>query len=463
VKSPLEIELERRTLLKAVVTGAGVAATAAVLPACSTDAPPQSSPPKKLGALGSPLSRTDGHLKTTGGARYAIEQKLEGLVYGVIVGSTIPAGRITSINTAAARAEPGVIAVYTHESGLKINSPTRNTAGGAATEKFAPLQDDVVRWNGQHVAIVIAGTFEEATAAAALVEVSYERTAAILHPDDASARPQVDDQLNSQWGDAKSALAAAPATVEAVYTTPREYNVPMEPHACVAAWNGDELTVWEPSQWVGGARLVISEYMGIDIDKVRVVSPYVGGGFGSKVAPHPHVALAGAAARTLGRPVKVSLTRPQTFTGLGGRPRTRQRLALGATRDGKLVSIVHEGSNETAIDDVHQEPTNVVTAIMYATPNFWSRHSMVPVNTVNPSWMRAPGENPSAFALETAMDELAYKLDLDPVELRLRNWADHDHQANMPWTTRQLREAYAAGAEAFGWSRRNQRPRSMRE
>ncbi len=293
--------------------------------------------------------------------------------------------------------------------------------------------------------------------------VSYERDAAILHPDDARARPQVDDQLNSQWGDAKSALAAAPVTVEAVYTTPREYNVPMEPHACVAAWKGDELTVWEPSQWVGGARQVISEYMGIDIEKVRVVSPYVGGGFGSKVAPHPHVALACAAARTLGRPVKVSLTRPQTFTGLGGRPRTRQRLALGATRDGKLVSIVHEGSNETAIDDVHQEPTNVVTAIMYATPNFWSRHSIVPVNTVNPSWMRAPGENPSAFALETAMDELAYKLDLDPVELRLRNWADHDHQAKIPWTTRQLREAYAAGAEAFGWSRRNHQPRSMRE
>ncbi len=445
------------------MTATGVAATAALLPACSTDAPPQAAPPKKVGALGSPLSRADGRLKITGGARYAIEQTLDGLVYGVIVGSTIPAGRITSIDSTAARATPGVLEVYTHESGLTIHEPARASAGGAATEKFAPLQDDVVRWNGQHIAIVIAETFEQATAAAALVEVSYQRADAILNPDDPSARPQIDDTLTSEWGDAKSALAGAPVTVDAVYTTPREYNVPMEPHACVAAWHGDELTVWEPSQWVGGARLVISQYVGIAAEKVRVVSPYVGGGFGSKVSPHPHVALACAAARSLGRPVRVSLTRPQTFTGLGGRPRTRQKLALGATADGKLVSIVHEGSNETAIDDVHQEPTNKVTAIMYATPNFWSRHSIVPVNTVNPSWMRAPGENPSAFALETAMDELAYELNLDPVELRLRNWADHDQQANIPWTTRRLREAYAAGAEAFGWSRRNHQPRSMRE
>ena len=463
MKSLLRIELERRTMLKAMATAAGVAATAAVLPACSPSSPsPQAGPPQKLGALGSPVSRADGRLKITGGARYAIEQKLDGLVYGVIVGSTIPAGRITSIDSTAARAAPGVLEVYTHESGLTINEPTRTTAGGAATEKFAPLQDDVVRWNGQHIAIVIAETFEQATAAAALVDVAYERSDAILNPDDVNARPIADDS-NVEWGDATSAFATAPVTVDAVYTTPREYNVPMEPHACVAAWNGDELTVWEPSQWVGGARLVISQYMGIDAEKVRVVSPYVGGGFGSKIAPHPHVALACAAARNLGRPVKVSLTRPQTFTGLGGRPRTRQRLALGATTDGKLVSIVHEGSNETAIDDVHQESTNKVTAIMYATPNFWSRQTIVPVNTVNPSWLRAPGENPSAFALETAMDELAYELNLDPVELRLRNWADHDQQANIPWTTRQLREAYAAGAEAFGWSRRNHQPRSMRE
>ncbi len=221
--------------------------------------------------------------------------------------------------------------------------------------------------------------------------------------------------------------------------------------------------VWESSQWVGGARNVIAEWMEMDIAKVRIVSPYIGGGFGSKVAPHPHVALACAAARKLGRPVKLSLTRQQTFTGFGGRPATRQNLAIGATRDGRLVSIIQEGWNETSLDDTYVEIANKVTSFTYAVPNVITRHNVVPVNTVTPGWMRAPGESPSAFALESAMDELAYALGIDPIELRLRNWADHDQDEKMPWSTRRLREAYAAGAKAFGWSRRNPVPRSMRE
>lgn len=456
----LETEMERRTMMKATLA---VAAAAGVTSEATAVTPPLPIGDAKPGRLGSRLPRIEGGLKVTGHARYAIEQPLKHMLYGVTVGSTIASGRIASIDVKAARASPGVAAVFTHQDGLKIHEPTRNTAGGAATEKFVPLQDDHVRWNGQHVALVVAESFEQATEAAALVKITYTAQPPLLHPTSPRAAPIPQKEFDAEWGDAKAALASASVRVEAVYTTPREYNVPMEPHACIAAWSGDQLTVWEPSQWVGGARQVISEYMAIDIEKVRVISPYVGGGFGSKVAPHPHVALACAAARELERPVKISLTRPQTFTGLGGRPRTHQKLSLGATTDGKLVSIVHEGYNETAIDDVHTEPTNVVTAIMYATPNFWSRHAIVPVNTVNPSWMRAPGENPSAFALETAMDELAYKLGIDPLELRLRNWADHDHQAKIPWTTRRLREAYAEGAKAFGWSSRKPAPRSMRE
>lgn len=219
--------------------------------------------------------------------------------------------------------------------------------------------------------------------------------------------------------------------------------------------------MWEPGQWVGGARQVISEWMGGDSARVRVISPYVGGAFGCKVAPHPHVAMACAAARALQRRVKLSLTRPQTFASYGGRPATRQKLSLGADRDGKLVSIVQEGWNETAIDDVHVEPCNAVTTLLYATPNLSSRHNIVPVNTVNPGWMRTPGENPSAFARETAMNKLAHELKIDPVELRLRNWAERDQHHKMPWSTRYLREAYAAGAKAFGWSNRNPEPRSM--
>lgn len=207
----------------------------------------------------------------------------------------------------------------------------------------------------------------------------------------------------------------------------------------------------------------MAEFLGIDIENVRVISPYVGGGFGSKIGAHPHVGLACAASRKLNRPVKVSLTRPQTFTGLGGRPATRQTLSIGASKEGKITSIVHESWNETAIDEVHVEACNNVTKIMYATPNFSTRLNVVPVNTVQPGWKRGPGENPSAYALESAIDELAYALNMDPVTLRLANWAEIDPSNSMPWTTRQLQEAYAAGAEGIGWWKRNPVPRSMRE
>jgi xanthine dehydrogenase YagR molybdenum-binding subunit len=452
--------LERRTLMKAgvVVTAAASTRGAHAEPAAKT-----ATPAAPAGKIGSGMARADGRLKVSGGATYAIEHSVPNLAYGVCVGSTIAAGRITAIDTAAAEKAPGVLAVYTHLNRLEIKPARRYFAGGAATENFGPLVDDEVRWNGQHIAFVVAETFEQATEAAALIVTTYAGTKPILNPDDAAAKPDVQAGFNTEWGDPKTAFEAAPIKLDAVYTTPRNYNVPMEPHACIAAWTGETLTVWEPSQWVGGAQQVISEWMGLPVGSIRVISPYVGGGFGSKVAPHGHVALACAAARRLGRPVKTSLTRPQTFVGYGGRPRTRQAIKLGATADGRLLSIVHEGSNETAINDLHVEPTNSVTAIMYASPNFWSRHSVVPVNTVTPSWVRAPGENPSAYALETAMDELAYKVGVDPVELRLRNWADQDPKAKLPWSTRRLKEAYLAGAEAFGWSKRTPQPRSMRE
>lgn len=286
-------------------------------------------------------------------------------------------------------------------------------------------------------------------------------------PFSTSTIPRLKLSSSTQWVllgvDAATALANAEVKVDVTYTTSREYNVPMEPHACIASWENGKITVWEPSQWVGGARSVVSEWLGIDIENVRVISPYVGGGFGSKIGAHPHVGLACAASRKLGRPVKVSLTRPQTFTGLGGRPATRQTLSIGASKNGKISSIIHESWNETAIDEVHVEACNNVTKIMYATPNFSSRLNVVPVNTVQPGWKRGPGENPSAYALESAIDELAYARNMDPVTLRLANWADVDPSNNMPWTTRQLREAYAAGADAIGWWNRNPDPRSMRE
>ena len=458
-----ELELNRRTLMKVGAdVGAAAAATAGVSLGVET-AHAAELAPSSVGALGAPLARAEGPLKVAGLARYAIEQKLENMAHGVTVQSTRPAGRILGIDTSAAKALPGVVDVYTPQNSLKLNKPTVYSKGGGATEDFTPLQDNVVRFNGMHIALVVADTFEQATEAASLLKVTYEDAEPILDLDDAKVKPQAITDMGVAWGDAASALASAEVKVAVTYTTSREYNVPLEPHACIASWDNGKITVWEPSQWVGGARSVVSEWLGIDIENVRVISPYVGGGFGSKIGAHPHVGLACAASRKLGRPVKVSLTRPQTFTGLGGRPATRQNLSIGARKDGKIVSIVHESWNETAIDEVHVEACNNVTKIMYAAPNFSSRLSVVPVHTVMPGWKRGPGENPSAYALESAMDELAYALDMDPIALRLANWADKDPSNQFPWTTRQLREAYAAGAKAIGWQNRNPKPRSMRE
>ncbi|RUU12065.1 xanthine dehydrogenase family protein molybdopterin-binding subunit [Mesorhizobium sp. M7A.T.Ca.TU.009.01.3.2] len=453
-------ELNRRTVMK---LGAGIAAVAGAAVDLSPKAFAAETVPAKAPALGARLSRAEGPLKVTGQARYGIEQKLENLAYGVTVQSTRPAGRIVSIDTSAAKALPGVLDVYTAQNSLKLNKPTVYSKGGGATEEFTPIQDDVVRFNGMHIALVVAETFEQATEAASLLKVEYEDGDPILDINDPKAKAQLIDPMGAAWGDAATALANAEVKVGVTYTTSREYNLPMEPHACIASWENGKITVWEPSQWVGGARSVVSEWLGIDTENVRVISPYVGGGFGSKIGAHPHVGLACAASRHLGRPVKVSLTRPQTFTGLGGRPATRQTLSIGASRDGKISSIVHESWNETAIDEVHIEACNNVTKIMYATPNFSSRLNVVPVNTVQPGWKRGPGENPSAYALESAIDELAYALNMDPITLRLANWAEIDPSNGMPWTTRQLREAYAAGAEAIGWWNRNPAPRSMRE
>jgi xanthine dehydrogenase YagR molybdenum-binding subunit len=424
-------------------------------------APPLTTEPP-LQALGEGRERLEGRLKVQGQAHYAAEFKPDDMLFGVVVNATVPHGRITAIQTDEAKQSPGVVAVYTHLDGLKINPGTPFSGGGSAAATYVPLQSDVVRWNGQHIALVVAETLEQATEGATRVKVEYAPEPALINPQDPQARPEPVEALDVEWGDAHRAMADAPVRVHGVYTTPREYNSPIELHGCIAQWQDELLTVWEPSQWVGGARHNIAEWFGLGIDQVRVISPYVGGGFGSKGAPHGHVALACLATRALGRPVKVVLTRPQTFTGYGGRPRTRQAISLGATPEGRLLSIVHDSWNETSMEDTHQEPCNSVTPLMYGTENFFSRHRLVRVHTVNPGWMRAPGENPSTYALEIAMDELAEALELDPLELRRRNWTEQDQAEKVPWTSRRLREAYTAAAEAFGWAQRNPEPRSMR-
>lgn len=418
---------------------------------------------KNYQALGEKRERGDGKVKVTGQALYAVEHQPENVVHGVVIQSTVASGRITRMDTEKARQAPGVLAVYTHLNSLKINKPTGIADGGAAQSTYTPIQDDKIIHNGQNIGLVVAETFEQATWAATLVEVEYETTPALIFPDDPRAERQENSSTNIDLGDAHQAMAQAEVKIKGRYATPREYNVPMEPHACIASWQDNRMTVWEPSQWVMGAQTEIAEWLGIEQQQVRIISPYVGGGFGSKPVPYTHVALACVASRALGRPIKVSLTRPQTFTGLGGRPATIQNLEMGASRDGKILAIIHDGLSDTSLIDTFAEGTNKATGRLYAVPNVYSRHYVAAINTVTPGWMRAPGENPSTYGLEVAMDEMAYALGIDPLEFRLRNWADHDYQLNAPWSTRRLKEAYAAAAEAFGWEKRSMAPRSMRE
>ncbi|TDW28254.1 xanthine dehydrogenase molybdenum binding subunit apoprotein [Rhizobium azibense] len=415
------------------------------------------------GVLGGRLSRLDGPAKITGKANYALENQIDGVVHGVMVQSTIAAGTISSMDISAAEASPGVLLVLTPDNIMELKSATTWAGTPGPEGPYLALTNEIT-FNGQHVAAVFAETLEQATAAAASIKVSYVEKPAIFGFDDPGAGEGIAvEQMTIEWGNAEQALAEAAVRIEAEYRTPREYNVPIEPHGLIAKWDGDVLTLWEPSQWVDGMARSYAEWFELPFENVRIISPYIGGGFGSKALSLPHAAVAIMAARRLGRPVKLAVTRAQTFTAFGGRPATRQTLALGATKEGKLLSIVQRGANETAMTGAAVEPLGAVTSIMYDVPNFSSRQNIVPVHTVLPGALRAPGENPSAWGLESAIDELAYAVGIDPVEIRLLNYAEQDPHAKIPWSTRQLREAFAVGGEAFGWSKRSPKPRSMRD
>lgn len=431
---------------------------------------PLDTPEKHVDAgdgVGARLTRLDGALKVRGETRYALDQPVAGLVHAVLLHATIPAGRIRRIETAAAGAAPGVLLVMTPDSTAPLAAASSWLGEPPQQPEYRAL-DHRIRYNGQQIAAAVAETLEQATEAAALLAVEYEAEPAIISLDDPAGGGGLPlDPLAAEWGDAEAALAAAPVRIEAEYRTPREYQMAIEPHGLIAEWgrdaDGETLTIREPSQWLDGMARTYAEWFGLPFEKVRLISPYIGGGFGSKALALPHGAIAAIAARRLGRPVKLALTRPQIFTGYGGRPATRQALALGATQEGKLLAIRQRGWNETALDAVWAEPLGSATAIMYAVPNFSSRQNVVPVHTVPPGAKRAPGENPSAYGLECAIDELAYAVGADPLAIRLLNYAEQDPQTQKPWSTRRLREAFAAGAAAFGWQRRSHAPRSMRD
>jgi xanthine dehydrogenase YagR molybdenum-binding subunit len=415
------------------------------------------------GMVGGRLSRFEGALKITGAATYALEYPLENLAHAVLIQSTIAAGRVVSVDASKALAAPGVLLVLTPQDDLSLMTASDWYGKRPENQPFYPLPKDV-SYNGQSIVAIVAESREQANEAAKLIAITYEETASVADLDDPKAgEGKLLDAMGVAWGDAEAALAASPVTIEAEYRTPREYHVAMEPHGLTARWDGDQLTVWEPSQWTHGMARNYAEWFGIPLDDVRIVSPFIGGGFGSKGVALPYGAVAAAAARKLGRPVRLAVTRPQNFTSYGGRAATRQTIALGANEDGVLQAIVHRGASETSTYMDYPEQTGAATPILYKVENFSSETRVVPVNTVTPGALRGPGKNPSAFGLESAIEELAYKLGMDPLELRLKNYADHDYQSGKPWSTRRLREALTEGAEAFGWARRSHEPRSMRD
>jgi xanthine dehydrogenase YagR molybdenum-binding subunit len=411
--------------------------------------------------VGAPVDRVDGRLKVTGAAKYSAEVAVPNLAYGVMVLSTVGSGRIASIDDAAARRMPGVIAVMTPANAPRVNASGQNVGYPV----LRVLQDDLVYYDRQPVAVVVADTFERATDAAAALRVRYAAAPPKTRfADGAAYKPaQVHGKdADTRKGDPEAALASAPVKVDNAYTTPVEHHNPMEPHATIALWEGDRLTVYDATQGVIGARRKLAAVFGLPVENVRVVSRFIGGGFGSKGSAWPHVTLAAMAAKLTNRPVKIALSRPQMFGSVGHRPRTEQRVALGAGRDGKLTSVIHQTTAHTSAFDEFVEPSGVLSTVLYGTPNLSVTHRVVRLNTATPTYMRAPGESSGSFALESAMDELAYALGIDPVELRVRNDTDRDAEG-LPFSSRSLVAALRAGAERIGWSRRDPRPRAMRD
>jgi xanthine dehydrogenase YagR molybdenum-binding subunit len=420
------------------------------------------------GVIGQPLDRTDGPLKTTGGARYAAEFRLPDLCHAVMVLSTIPRGRIVDLDTTRAENAPGVLLVLSHRNAPSLPEHGRAAFKPPAGRALSLFQDDEVHYNRQPIAVVAADTFEHAVAAAALVEARYAMQPALLDFEQERAHAHAPKEIfgkppDVSWGDVDAGERAAEARIDATFTTPMQSHNPLEPHATIADWDGERLTLYDATQYVSGVRETVAKTLGIAEDHVRVVSPFVGGGFGCKGSAWSHVVLSAMCARKLRRPVKLVVDRPQMFGPVGGRPHTVQRIALGARKDGALTYVRHELFSHTSDFEDWTEPSAVVSRMMYACPNGTTTHRLVKLNTGTPTFQRAPGEATGNYALEVAMDELAIALSLDPVTLRLRNYAEREADTGKPFSSKHLRECYAQAAERFGWSQRTPMPRSMRD
>ncbi|ACJ00436.1 xanthine dehydrogenase family protein molybdopterin-binding subunit [Rhodospirillum centenum] len=440
----------------------------AVAPVSDTSSDPLLRP-RRHGHVGRPLARIDGPLKVAGQAPFAAEIPMAGMLHAALVCSTVARGRIAALDTGAAEAAPGVVAVMTHRTCPRLSPPPvfLSAPKAGAGDDLPVMQDDRVRWNGQPVAVVLAATHEQAAHAASLVRVRYDIEPALTCFEEARARGTrpgefMGEPLHVAVGDADAALAAAPVSVDVVYRTPRHNHNAIEPHAVTCAWQGDTLRLHDASQMVAHAAWSIARMFGIDEAQVVVTSPFVGGGFGGKCL-WQHQILAAAAARLVGRPVRLVLTREQVYRIVGGRSPTEQRVALGAGRDGRLTALIHEGTTPKTAFNVMPEPFILPTRSAYATPAMRLDVQTVELDMLSNTFMRAPGESVGTVALEGAMDELAEALGIDPVELRLRNEPETDPVSGLPFSSRHIVQAWRAGAERFGWDRRNPVPGVTRD
>ena len=422
--------------------------------------------------IGKPIDRVDGRLKVTGGAPYTAEFNVADLAYAVTLQSTISKGHMRNLDTAVAEKAPGVIGVITYKNspGLHAISGGSDPSSGKYGEKdLLPLQSERIFYDGQHIAIVVAETFEQAEYAASLIHVEYAEEAPVLSIEDGAAdiyKPKQglgNNQLQVTRGDAKKAFSEAQVTIEETYETPVYHHNAMEPHATIAYWEGKKLVVYDSTQAVLGTRGILSQMLGMDPENIHVISLFIGGGFGSKGFSWPHTTMAAMAAKMMKRPVKLVLNRTQMFTGNGHRSRTIQKIALGCGANGKLAAIRHETTSATSFVEEFVESAGVATKMIYDAPNVEVTQQIVRINRSTPCPARAPGEAPGMYALEVAMDELAYKAGIDPLELRLINYAGKDPGTGKPFSAKHLKECYDKGAAAIGWKDRNPAPRSMRE
>ena len=411
------------------------------------------------GAVGQQVSRVDGPLKVTGTARYSGEITLPDLAYAQIVGAEVASGRVT-IDTSQAERAPGVAGILTQHNTPKVNQVplVPSLLGGPAPgETFFPMQDDVIHYAGQPVAVVVADTLEQAQHAATLVRASYAEAPSVTTIDQGRGDAYEPERIfgglipgSVRRGNVQDGLAAADLRVDASFRFAANHHNPIEALTTMAAWDGDQLTLYDSCQGIKAVQVTVAALLGLSLSKVRVLTRFVGGAFGCKAMVWPHVTLTALAAQHVRRPVRLTLPRGQMFTSCGHREEQEQHIQLGATRAGKLTAIRHHKISVTSPFDDWAEPAFGVASQLYDSPAFQGVHRLVRGNTMTPTFTRGPGEAAGVFTLECAMDELASQLQVDPVELRLRNLAEADPNTGNPWSSYGLRECLQRGASRIG-------------